>query len=134
MKPDKLVADLDSYRPINNLSTLDKIIEQYIKDNFDTYLELNNIIHPNHHGSRKFHGTNTAITQMTNIQNVNYEQNYVTATIATDLSAAFDTIDSNKLIGKLNYYGVTGAELQIFKSFLTGRKQYVEIDYLNLVF
>ena len=52
----------------------------------------------------------------------------MTATIQTDLSATFDTIDATALTDKLNYYGVTGQELKIFTSFLTDRRQYVQID------
>ena len=52
----------------------------------------------------------------------------MTTTIQTDLSAAFDTIDMTALTDKLSYYGVTGQELKLFKSFLTDRRQYVKID------
>ena len=54
-KPDKLTNKIDSYRPINNLCTLDKIIEQYIKTHLDNYLDNNDIIHKHHHGSRRRH-------------------------------------------------------------------------------
>ena len=32
LKPDKPADSIESYRPINNLSVIDKIIEQYLKD------------------------------------------------------------------------------------------------------
>merc|ERR1712240_498642 len=32
LKPDKPRADIDSYRPINNLSALEKLVEQFFKD------------------------------------------------------------------------------------------------------
>jgi len=127
-KPDKPDDDIDSYRPINNLATLEKIVEQHIKMHLESYLCTNNIIIKNHHGSRKFHGTNTAITHITNEINTDYENNLITATVATDLSAAFDTIDNIKLLDKLNFYGIQGSELAIFKSFLSERTQYVVID------
>ena len=127
-KLDKPEDDIDSYRPINNLATLEKIVEQHIKMHLESYLCTNNIILKNHHGSRKFHGTNTAITHITNEINTDYENNLITATVATDLSAAFDTIDNIKLLDKLNFYGIQGSELAIFKSFLSERTQYVAID------
>merc|ERR1711989_46021 len=72
---------VDSYRPINNLATLEKIVEQHIKMHLETYLCTNNIILNCHHGSRKFHGTNTAITHITNEINTDYENNLITATV-----------------------------------------------------
>ena len=44
-----------------------------------------------------------------------------------DLSKAFDTIDHNKLLCKLQYYGLNGAALDLYTFFLVNRKQYVEI-------
>ena len=94
---------MDSYRPINNLCTLEKILEEHIKGHLEAYLDNNKIIHPNHHGSRKLHGTNTAIAHITHECNHLYEQDKILAIIQTDLSAAFDTIDTDKLLLKLNY-------------------------------
>ena len=99
-----------------------------MKLHLETYLCTDNIILNNHHGSRKYHGTNTAIAHITNEINKSYENNYITATVATDLSVAFDTIDNTKLLDRLHYYGFEGKELEIFKSFLTDRTQYTQID------
>ena len=59
---------------------------------------------------------------------MNYENDLTTATILTDLSAAFDTIDTSKLLEKLNFYGIQGIELDIIASFMTDRTQFVTID------
>ena len=45
--------------------------------------------------------------------------------LAFDLSAAFDTINSTKLIKKLQHAGVKGRPLQWIKSYMSGRKQSV---------
>ena len=47
---------------------------------------------------------------------------------STDLSAAYNTVNHKILLKKLEYYGVTGTELELFKSYLSNRKQYADIN------
>ncbi len=54
------------------------------------------------------------------------DKNETQINIYLDLSKAFDTIDHNILINKLEYYGVTGSSINLFKSYLSNCKQYVE--------
>ena len=48
--------------------------------------------------------------------------------IYLDISKAFDTLDHNILLDKFHYYGIRNTTLDLFKKYLTNRKQYVEID------
>ena len=48
--------------------------------------------------------------------------------IYIDLSKAFDTLNYDILMSKLEYYGITGKENELLRSYLTGRSQYVEVN------
>ena len=48
--------------------------------------------------------------------------------IYLDLSKAFDRLDHEILLYKLNYYGLNATALQLLKSYLSKRTQYVEYD------
>jgi len=56
----------------------------------------------------------------------NIESNKVTAVLFMDLKAAFDTVNHEILLKKLEHMGFRDSMLELLKSYLTGRKQYVK--------
>ena len=127
-KPNKNLENIDSYRPINNLPALEKIFEEWVKMNLIEFLQKNKILNENHHGGRKNHSPLTAKAQIDCQLFSSYEQNKISALLTTDLSAAFDTIDHKILCQKLEYYGIRGDSLELIKSYLSNRFQYVEVN------
>ena len=104
------------------------MIEEYIIGHLDTFLINNKIINNNHHRGRKGHSTITALNQIINTSQINYENNQINGILITDMSKAFDTIDHFTLLFNIEYYGIRGDALDIFTSYLTNRQQFVEID------
>ena len=48
--------------------------------------------------------------------------------VFVDLQKAFDTVDHQILLAKLNHYGIRGVSNDWFKSYLSNRHQYVSIN------
>ena len=127
-KTGKPIYKIGSYRPIKILCTIEKIIEEYFIGHLDTFLKDNKIINDNHHGGRKGHSTITALNQILNTSHINYEKDQTNCILIMDMCKAYNTIDHFTLLAKLEYYGIRGNALDIFTSYLTNRKQFVEID------
>ena len=117
-----------NYRPVALLSIFSKILERAIFQQVVEYMEVNMLFHPSHHGFRHGHSTATALIEMQDIWMEAFDRNEITATVMLDLSAAFDVVNKNILLGKLEAYGFKENVLLWFSSYLTSRFQQVYID------
>ena len=61
------------------------------------------------------------------IQNENFDGNYVLG-VFMDFQKAFDTVNIQILLSKLDHYGFRGLCLNWFKSYLTDRPQFTYIN------
>ena len=74
------------------------------------------------------HSTETAALELIDRIYKILDEGELPIAVYLDLSKAFDTLDHNILFHKLRSYGVTGIELDWFKSYLGDRSQYVQFD------
>ena len=92
------------------------------------FLNNNNILSDNQYGFRKHHSTSYALTCLyDNISSAIDNKEY-TVGIFIDLSKAFDTVDHDILLSKLEHYGIRGTALSWFESYLNKREQYIEFN------
>jgi hypothetical protein len=130
---------LENYRPVSTLAIFGKILEKIIYNRLYSFLTAKNILHENQFGFRKCHSTTHALNYSINhIETALKNKKHVLG-IFIDLSKAFDTIDHEKLLHKLNNYGIRGNALQLIKSYLSNRLQYTSVldsesDKLNVKF
>ena len=122
--------ELSNYRPIANLPFLSKIIEKATASQLEHYLVSRNSLHPLiQSGYRKYHSTETALIKLFNDIGCSLDDGHHAILILLDLSCAFDTIDHEILITRLQArFGITGNALLWLKSYLVGRRWFVSIN------
>ena len=124
-------TNLNNYRPISLLPTISKVFERVIYLQLYNYLNINALLCEQQYGFRPQHSTELATIQLVDniIENMDDKKNIKTpVAIFLDLSKAFDTINFNILLDKLQYYGVSNNSLTLIKSYLTNRFQYVQYN------
>ena len=95
------------------------------------FLNNHNILSDNQDGFRKHHSTAYALACLYDKISSTIENKECTVVIFIDLSKAFDAIDHNILISKLEHYGLRGTALRWFKSYLSNKQQYVEFNGIS---
>ena len=118
----------DNYRPISLLPVFSKIIEKLIYNKVFEFLVRYQILFETQYGFRK--GRNTTHATLDFIKTIEeaIESNQFAIGVFCDLSKAFDTLNHEILLNKLNHYGIRGKANMWFRSYLTERKQYVELN------
>lgn len=122
---------VENYRPISVLPFLDKILEKVIEIRLSKYLTKFHILSDSQFGFREGLSTNIAIANFTDTIKRCIDNAIYAGTIFVDFARAFDSIDHNILLIKLECYGITGPALNILRSFLNHRKQCISINDAN---
>ena len=88
MSPD----DLNSFRPVSNLTFLSKIIERIATKQLTLHADQNELFPARQSAYRRFHSTKSAVLVVHNIIRA-IDEGHVVALALLDLSSAFDTVD-----------------------------------------
>jgi len=125
-KGDKLLVS--NYRPISLLSNLNKIYEKIVYKRLYSFLNIHNCIYELQFGFRAGHSTNHALISLTEKVRVALDTGHFACGIFVDFQKAFDTVDHEILLKKLEHYGVRHTANKWFRSYLTNRTQYTSIN------
>ena len=119
--------DYSNYRPISLLSNIEQILEKLMYQRLYTFLNNNNIIYNLQFGFRQQYSTSHALINITENIRKALDSGNIGCRVFVDLQKAFDTVDHQILLAKLNHYGIRGVTNDWFKSYLSNRNQYVSI-------
>ena len=117
-----------NYRPISLLPAISKIFEKVIFKQLYNFFQEKKLLYNAQYGFRTEHSTELAALELIDRVIVEMDKKSTPLNIFLDLSKAFDTLDHKILLKKLSYYGINGVAYSLMESYLTNRKQYVDID------
>ena len=116
------------WRPINIVPSLSKVVEKCLLAQVLKYLYNNNFVNHSHHGSVRQKSTRALVQEIYEMCVTSLENDETSALIQLDESKAYDVVSHKLLIGKIKLLGFNRNTINIFKSYLEERKQYVVID------
>ena len=127
----KMGLDLikQNFRLVSNLAFISKIVEWAMLLQLSQHCEDFNLQPDYQSAYRSDYSCETAILKISNDILWSFENKSITALVAIDLSAAFNTVDHTILLQVLNAkYGITGKALKWFDSYLRDRSFKVVIE------
>ena len=105
------ITDPMNYRPISILTAFSKVLEKIVHDQMILFLEKHKILFPYQFGFRKGYSTEQAILEMTDSVKTAIDQKQLTCGVFVDLFKAFDTVNHQILLSKLDKYGFRGIRM-----------------------
>ena len=120
--------NIDNYRQITIQNPVTKSFEKITSNRLTEFFESKSILAKEQYGFTKGRSIqNATLSLLYDIYEAHDKREKLGA-VFVDLSKAFDTVNHTLLLSKLNNYGIHNHELELMKSFLSNRFNYVEID------
>ena len=119
-------TDKQNYRPVSILSAFSKIFERLIYEDLNLY--INNKLSPYLCGFRKGYNTQNCLIIMLEKWKKALDKKHIAGALLTDLSKAFDCMNHDLLIAKLDAYGIHKSALKLILSYLSNRKQRTKVN------
>ena len=116
-----------NFRPISILSSISKIFEHLMFNKMYSFIKKYQILGNSQFGFRNGHNTELAVMHTIKSITNALDKDVPVIGLFVDISKAFDSIDHNILLDKLNLLGFNDVSYSWFKSYITNRYQYVEL-------
>ncbi len=120
--------DVNNFRPVSLISNLSKIVEKILKYRLVKCFTKFKILSDKQFGFRQKRSTEDAILKLTSNLYDALDKNIPALCIFVDLSKAFDTVNHEILLKKLEIYGIRGIAKKLIGSYLKNRRQTVKVN------
>jgi len=117
-----------NYRPVSLTSVCCKQLEHIIYSHIFSHLDHYNVLCNEQHGFRRNRSCETQLLSTVHDLAKNLNDGLQTDVMFLDFSKAFDKVDHNLLLYKLEHYGIRGQLLSWLADFLSERKQRVVVE------
>lgn len=121
-------TDINNFRPISLLSCFSKILEKIVKKRLLNFLNKNNFFSQNQFGFIEKKSTEDALLKFFKEIFDGLNSSSVVAGIFVDITKAFDSVDYDIMLLKLENAGIRGLPLSWFRSYLCNRMQCVRVN------
>ena len=129
LKKDGLPPLFRKFGPVSNLAFISKLVETVVAKRLQHFLNCNSLFPVFQSAYRQNHSTETALLKVMNDTLLNMNDQCDTLLILLDLSAAFDSVNHDTMLRRLEYsFGIQGKALSWFASYLSGRTQRIMIN------
>ena len=119
----------DNYCPVSLLPVFSKVLERFMYKKLVSHLDKNNSYYAKQFGFRSGHSTSDAFLVQVGEILKSFTQNFHLLSVFIDLKKAFDMVDHEIILSKLERIGIRGTSLQWFHSYLTNRFQLVRDSF-----
>ena len=116
-----------NYRPISLLPIFSKIFERLIYNRVIDFITENKILSELQFGFQKNKSTEQAVTSIISAIDQAKNEKKSSYCIFLDFAKAFDTVNHEILLSKLDHYGISGKSRDLFHSYLSNRTQQTDI-------
>lgn len=128
-KPSLDSTVLANYRPISKLPFVSKVLEKNVFSQLKSFLDKENIMETFQSGFKSMHSTESALLIVFNDIFIATDSGDQVVLVLLDLTAAFDTIDHEILLSRLEHWvGIRGPALEWLHSYLTHRQFCVDFN------
>ena len=117
-----------NYRPVSLTSIICKVFEGFVRDRLSDHLLDNELLYVYQYGFTRGRSTVTQLLTTINDWMKEIDIGNPVDAIYLDLRKAFDTVPHQRLVNKLDGYGVKGNILAWVHDFLSNRTQHVKIN------